>query len=265
MGQLVEASETYLKVTREVLPPDAPRAFVDAQAAAAQEAKELDARIPTLLIRVEGKGASDATVTMDGTALPAAMIGMSAPVDPGTHALRAVTKDGASAELHVKLAPGSHETAVLQLRAADATAPLSPAPAPADAAAPSPAPGGETAAPTSGPELGKLFGWIGVGVGAAGLVVGTTFVVINRSKRTDANNLCPRGVCPPGDKAQIQSLDQQADSAAAGAWIGYVAGGAVLVTGLVLLFTSGEAKKTDASSRLRPWIGPGAGGVAGEF
>jgi hypothetical protein len=39
----------------------------------------------------------------------------------------------------------------------------------------------------------------------------------------------------------------------------------VLATGLVLLFTSGEAKKTDASSGLHPWIGAGAGGVAGEF
>jgi hypothetical protein len=263
LGQLVEASETYLKVIHEALAPDAPRAFVDAQAAATQEAKELDARIPTLLIRVEGKGASDASVTMDGMALPPAMIGMSAPVNPGNHALRAVAKDGTSAELRVKLAPGSHETAVLQLHATEPTPP--PAPAAAHAEATSPAPGAETAAPSSGAGLGKTLGWIGVGVGAAGLVAGTAFVALNRSKRTDANNLCPGGACPQAAKGQIQSLDQQADNAATGAWIGYIAGSAVLATGLVLLFTSGEAKKSDASSGLHPWIGAGAGGVAGAF
>jgi hypothetical protein len=268
LGQLVAASETYLKVTREVLPSDAPRAFVDAQAAAAQEEKELEARIPTLLIRAAGKDASDVTVTMDGMALPTAMIGMSAPVDPGTHALRAMAKDGTTAELQVKLAPGSHETAVLQFRGALATPPLSPAPAPGSAEATSPAPGGETVPPASGLGVGKMLGWIGVGVGVVGIAVGTTFVAINRSKRTDANNLylCNNnGKCDPGEKAQIQSLDQQADNAATDAWIGYVIGGAALATGLVLLFTSGEAKKTDASSGLHPWIGLGAGGVAGAF
>jgi hypothetical protein len=267
LGQLVEASETYLKIMHEVLPSDAPRAFVDAQAAAAQESKELDARIPTLLIRVEGKGATDATVTMDGTALPAAMIGLSAPVDPGTHALRAVAKDGTSAELHVKLAPGSHETAVLQLRAGESASPLAPAPAPADTAATSPPPGGETPPPAGGAWPGKTLGWIGVGVGAAGLVAATVFVAINRTKRTDANALCstPDGKCPQSDSAKITSLDQQADNAATGAWIGYIAGGALLATGLVLLFTSGEAKKSDASRGLHPWIGAGAGGLAGEF
>jgi hypothetical protein len=265
LGQLVAASETYLKVTREALPPDAPRAFVDAQAAAAQEEKDLEARIPTLLIRVEGKGASDATVTMDGMALPTAMIGLPAPVDPGPHALRAVAKDGTSADLQVKVGPGSHETAVLKLRAAESTSPPSPAQAPADAEATSPAPGDETVPPSSGAGVGKLLGWIGVGVGVVGLAVGTTFVAINRSKRTDANNLCPGGVCDPKNQQQIQSLDHQADNAATGAWIGYVAGSAALATGLVLLFTSGGAKKNDASIGLHPWIGAGAGGVAGEF
>jgi hypothetical protein len=262
LGQLVAASETYLKVTREALPADAPRAFIDAQAAAGQEEKDLEAHIPTLLIRVEGNGASEATVTMDGMALPSAMIGLSAPVDPGTHALRAVAKDGTSAELQLKVGPGSHETALLRLRAAEPMPALSPAHAPG--AATSPAPGAETEPPSSGAGVRTILGWVGVGVGVVGLAVGTAFVAINRSKRTDANNLCTNG-CPPGDKTHIQSLDQQADNAATGAWIGYVAGGAALATGLVLLFTSGEATKTDASSGLHPWIGVGAGGVAGEF
>ncbi|HEX8790843.1 MAG TPA: hypothetical protein VF765_07810 [Polyangiaceae bacterium] len=264
LGQLVEASETYLKVTREILAPDAPRAFVDAQSAAAQEEKELETRIPTLLIRVDGAGAMEATVTLDGTALPAAMVGLAAPVNPGSHALRAVAKDGTSADAQIKLSPGSHETVVLKLHpAASAVAPT-PAPAQAPTEANS-APGGETAPPSGGAPLGTVLGWVGVGLGVAGLAVGTVFVGMNRAKRTDADALCPNGQCPMADKPQVQSLDQQADSAATGAWIGYIAGGALLATGFVLLLTSGGAKKTDASSGLRPWMGLGTGGVAGAF
>jgi hypothetical protein len=258
MGQLVEASETYVKITREVLSPDAPRAFVEAQTTAAQEGKDLDARIPTLLVRVDGP--ADAVVTMDGAVLPAPVIGMAAPVNPGVHALRAASKDGASAETRVKLTLGAHETVVLVLR------PPPPAPAPPPPERRYDVPRAPAHVATErGSGVGQVLGYAALGLGLAGLAVGTTFLVINRSKRTDANDLCAGGVCPIADKPQIQSLDQQADSAATLAWVGYGVGGAALATGLVLLFTSGSAKKNDATGGPYPWIGAGVGGVTGRF
>jgi hypothetical protein len=270
LGLLVEASETYVRIVREALPSDAPKAFVDAQATAAQEGKELDGRIPTLLIRLDGPEAGDATVTMDGTPLPPPMIGLAFPVNPGAHVLRAVAKSGASAEAHIKLVPGAHETAQLPLRARVAASAIS---LHASATDPTPAVEGppptpeavESRGPMRGSELGRALGFAAVGLGGAGLAVGTVFVVINRSKRTDANDLCPGNVCPVASKAQIQSLDQQADNAGAAAWLGYGIGGAALATGFVLLIASGGDKNKGTSSRLYPWIGTGSGGVAGEF
>jgi hypothetical protein len=58
-----------------------------------------------------------------------------------------------------------------------------------------------------------------------------------------SHSLRPPRPTSPCARPQIESLDNQADDAATGAWIGYVAAGAVLAT----------------------WIGAGAGGVAGEF
>jgi hypothetical protein len=260
LGLLVEASETYVKIAHEALPPDAPRAFVEAQTAALQEGRDLDARIPTLLIRVDGPGAGDAAVTLDGTPLPPPMIGLAVPVNPGAHVLRAAARDGTSAEAHVKLVPGAHESAQLSLRAPPATAvtPVSPPPE-----TPPPVVGTPEPSTQSGP--GRMLGFAAIGLGAAGLAVGTAFVVINRSKRTDANDLCPGSVCPQAGKPQIQSLDQQADNAATVAWIGYGVGGAALATGIVLLLTSGGDKNKGASSGLHPWVGAGSCGVTGEF
>jgi hypothetical protein len=265
LGLLVEASETYVKIGRETLPPDAPRAFVEAQQSAAVEGKELDSRIPTLLIRVEGAGAREATVTMDGTPLPAAMIGLAAPVNPGVRVLRALAKDGTSVEARVKLGPGAHETAVLVLRAPSPPS-AGPTPGAPGLPPPNPPPTAEEGEPTThGPELGRMLGWAALGLGIAGLGVGAGFVVINRSKRSDANDLCPGGLCPLADKNQIQSLDQQADTAATVSWVAFGVGGAALVTGIVLLLTSSGAKKNGVSRGWHPWVGAGSGGVTGEF
>ena len=257
LGMLVEASETYVRIQHEALAPDAPRAFVDAQATAAQEGRDIDAHLPTLLIRVEGPAAPDAAVTMDGTPLPPAMIGMAVPANPGDHVVRATAKDGMRAEVRVRLTLDAHETATLALHAAPAPPP--PVPVPVEA------PLRRDTTATGGGRLRTTLAYASLGLGVAGLGVGTAFVVVNRSKRTDANGLCASGVCPLADKPLIQSLDQQADNASTAAWIGYGVGAAALVAGAVLLMTSPGAKKTDASSGLRPWVGPGSCGVVGSF
>lgn len=259
LGLLVEASETYVKIVREALAADAPKAFVEAQAAAVQEGRELDARVPMLLIRVEGPGAAEATVSLDGTPLPPPMIGIAVPMNPGVHVLRAVGRDGASADARVKLVQGSRETAVLALRAmpGPVTAPVRTLDEP-----PPPAPSPDTG---GGAGAGRWLGYAAVALGVAGVAVGTTFVVINRTKRTQANDLCPGDVCPLASQSQVQSLDQQADTAGAVAWVGYGVGGAAAATGIVLLLTSGRGTNKGASGGVHPWVGAGSCGVTGTF
>jgi hypothetical protein len=268
LGQLVEASETYLKIVHEVLVPDAPRPFLEAQSSAEQEVKELDGRIPRLLIRVEGPGAGDAAVTMDDAPLPAPMVGLSAPVDPGLHVVRATAKDGTSAEVRVKVNPGSRETALLTLRAGAQAATAPPLAASPAAQGDAPAPPPREAESSGGSGASKGVGIALMGLGVAGLAVGTAFVFVNRSKRTDANDLCPQNQCPIGEKSQIESLDDQANTAQTAAWIGYGAGMAALAAGLVVFFTAPSARANDASRTphaVRPWVGVGSLGLSGVF
>jgi hypothetical protein len=96
LGKLVAAHETYLKITRETLAPKAPKAFVEAQSAAASEQPTVDARLPSITVLVKGAGASSASIEMDGTALPSAMIGIPLPADPGQHVFKASAPSAAS-------------------------------------------------------------------------------------------------------------------------------------------------------------------------
>src|SRR5688572_9853786 len=48
LGQFVKAREAYLKIVKETLAPNAPRAFRDAQVSAEQELKEIEPRIGSL-------------------------------------------------------------------------------------------------------------------------------------------------------------------------------------------------------------------------
>src|SRR5689334_22836717 len=90
LGQFVRAREAYLKITKETLAANAPKAFRDAQASAESEVREVEPKIASLTIRVEGgAGATDVGVMVDGAALPSVLVGLAQPIDPGTHRIEA--------------------------------------------------------------------------------------------------------------------------------------------------------------------------------
>jgi hypothetical protein len=92
-GRLVEASETYEALTRRTLAPDAPEAFRQAQEQARQELPELRPRIPTLRVIVRPDPAQsqmkDLRVTVNGTQMPAELVGIARPINPGTYRVTA--------------------------------------------------------------------------------------------------------------------------------------------------------------------------------
>jgi tetratricopeptide (TPR) repeat protein len=117
LGRLVAAHETYLKISRETLAANAPKAFVSAQAAAEQEQDALDDRLPSVTVTLQGATtAPDVTVQMDGTALPAAMIGIPLPTDPGEHVFKASGPTIISDPVTVRLAEAAKQTVTLTLR-----------------------------------------------------------------------------------------------------------------------------------------------------
>ncbi len=139
LGQLVEAAETYRALARR--PASDQAAFRRAQEKGATALAALEPRVPGLVVEVTPASVRDLRVTLDGVALPLALIGVERPTNPGEHSLEASAPGYTSATARVKLEPSAHRTARLTLQPVAAVA-IAPAPTAAPAAstaAPAPA------------------------------------------------------------------------------------------------------------------------------
>jgi hypothetical protein len=112
----------------------------------------------------------------------------------------------------------------------------------------------------------RIGSYVGFGVGAVGLALGTVFVLQSASKRKDAdtaNEACP---CEKGTPAaeKVAGLDDDARSAQTLGIVGYVVGGVGIATGVTLFILSSK-KEEPKSAYVRPYVGLGAVGVQGAF
>lgn len=267
LGHIVRARELYLKISREHLADSAPQAFKDAQTAAADGAQKLEPRIAYLTIQLAGDGGKPVEVTMDGEAVPAALIGVPRPVDPGEHRLEGKGEHLSAAPQAVNLADGQRAAATITFVAAPDAAAVAAAPVAAQSAsAATPEDSG-----SGGTNTMRIASYAAFGVGVVGLGIGTGFLLSSASKRSDADKLyadkCPCSKDDPA-AAQVASLDDSARSAQTISIIGFVVGGVGVATGTVLFFLSGK-KDTEPSStvtgKIEPWIGLGSVGVSGTY
>src|SRR3954463_6884421 len=83
VGQVVLGTENLNRVVREQLEPNAPKAFRDAQERARGVPPPALPKIARLTVKVEPPDAK-AQVTVAGTLVPPALIGVERPTDPGT-------------------------------------------------------------------------------------------------------------------------------------------------------------------------------------
>ena len=88
-GRLVEASERYRQVAMAELSADATSAFKQAKAEAKQALEAVLPKLPQLTIDAPGLDGAQLRLTLDDVALNAAVLGISIPVNPGAHVLRA--------------------------------------------------------------------------------------------------------------------------------------------------------------------------------
>ena len=270
LGLLVEAQEAYIKIQRDPLAPDAPPAFAEAHQKALEEQAALAPRVPTLKVELDGGTTADVTVTLDGAPMAPALVGFAGPINPGRHTIEAKGARLASESTTVSISEGDKERVTLYLRpVAGAEA------APGDQAAASPpgAPAGPPPDEGSGSPAMRIGGWVAVGVGGVGAVLGTVFLVKNRSDRGSANDLCTgANVCPESQRANIDSLDSSANSASTLSLVSYAVGGAAAATGVVLLLMShGKPAATTTGATvgrvvaLTPWVDLRSAGVMGTF
>jgi hypothetical protein len=200
--EFVLAREALKTLVNEVLPPDAPAAFHDAQAAGRALEAEIEPKIGRLLIRVEGV-TGPVSLRVDGKVVPDAILGAPYPVDPGIRTVVAECTGCTSSEEFVTVGEGQTQEVTLELSPP-------PPPPPPQQAAPPPQP---AAAPPPPPEPVEeprrtLSPWVlgGFGTAAVGIVVGSITGGISLAKTNDAKaRYCFEGMC---DSAAGPALDE---------------------------------------------------------
>ena len=256
LGHLVQAQEAYFKIKGEDLPADAPKAFARAQQVAQEELAALEPRVPKLKITIQGADMKDVSLTIDRTAVPRALVGLSSPIDPGQHTIEGKAAAFRSEPVTINIPEGTTQSVILKFEEAPQL-PQEPAAAVLPVAPEAPTPPPQQAART------PVAAWVGLGVGAAGLVAGGVFVALNHADRASANNDCGPNLCPDSKRADITSLDNHANKAATLAWVSFAVGVAGISTGAVLYFFRGN-KPTDVqptAADLRPWVDSHGGGL----
>jgi hypothetical protein len=257
MGKLVSAAEVYNRIINEGVPPRSPPPFVKAVDDATREFEALDARIPRVIITVRGSDA--AAVTLDGTPVPRAALGVKRPTDPGEHVLRATAPGFEATPVTFTLSEGATRPVTLNLK------PLLP---------PSPEGRGSTTQET--------LGIVTAGIGGAGLLIGgiTGIIALNQHQTLDAACDLMTRRCPREQEDTLNSFHRVTTVST----VGFVVGGAALAAGVVLILTSSSTKpraapaavgarpgrQTRAASAwalpsIKPQLGAGYIGVEGSF
>ncbi len=266
VGQVVLGTENLNRVVREQLAANAPKAFRDAQARAKVVLNAALPKIARLTVRVEPADVSP-QVTVGGSPIPAALIGVERPTDPGAHEVVVSAPGYLEQRLNVTLGEGGdQELAVRLQKDPNAAAAAPPAPVAPPPVVVAPPPGPVSDAP---PKKSNTLAYVALGVGGAGLVVGGITGFLALGKKSDLD--CQGTRCPSSQKDELDSARSMATVSTVGFAVGFVGVGA----GIVLLLTGNHqsaslprpklAERAGQGVHVEPWIGADSAGVRGTF
>lgn len=115
-------------------------------------------------------------------------------------------------------------------------------------------------------------GYVALGLGAVGLGLGGYFLwqSSDYADQSDDAFACNRALigCTPAERDKVRALEDDSASAQTRGIISLAAGGALAVTGVVLLVVSGSSKSEPTSAtkpHVTPWVGYNQAGVVGTF
>jgi hypothetical protein len=250
LSKLVAATERFEAASRLFRPGDARIDY------ARQRAAAIDKRVPRLTLRLAPTAPTGSTVERDGVRVDAALLGNPVRIDPGDHALVVHAPGRQDATSKVRLAEGESREIELAVgppgtSPAPPTVPSdAPASAPARAAAPPPAEAPEAATrPSRAPAYAAL------GIGAAGIAVGTVTGLMALSAASSVKSECPDKQCSPQTLQAGQDDGQRAKTMSLVSTIGFGVGIAGAAIGTYLLL------KPSPSTSVTPTVGQGAAGV----
>jgi hypothetical protein len=205
-------------------------------------------------------------VKRDGVELGHAEFGLPIPVDPGAHKIEATAPKKKPFTTEIDVAPkqtDAHATVTLtneEQAVATTTTTTSPPQTTTPGTQPTTAP---SEASSGGGTLQRTLGWVGVGVGAAGLVVGGIFGLNALSKANEANNDGCKGMTCTGNNnptlaAQGVQASKDGTNAANISTACFIAGGVLAAAGIVVVLTAPSGKSVHAS----PTVGRSFAGLS---
>ncbi len=236
IGKIVAGTERLQRVVREPLADGAPKPFIEARQHAQDLLDKALPRIAKLVIHVKAPARARVEVAIDDTGVPSALLGAPRPTDPGTHRIVARAPGYRTAARRITLADGESKSVELVMHAL----PQSEMPS----------------APTS---TRSTVGYVALGLGVAGVGVGSVLGVVALQKKRDLDAQCPGGHCSP---AQAQDLANARNMGTAST-ISFGVGLAAAAAGVWLVLGDDGEARADTSARL--WLGVGSAGVAGKF
>jgi hypothetical protein len=192
-------------------------------------------------------------ILLDGKTLTTASAGTRVPIDPGEHALEATAPGKVAWSSRVTVEQGPSERSIVVPALTDEAA--------GGGAAPGKLP--ETSPPAeekrSDGSTQRAVGWVTVGVGVAGLGAGALFGVQTLEEKSTVDDNCVGSRCNPIGL----NANEDAQRSAALSTVGFVVGGAALVTGIVLLVSAPRAHSKASKVSWTFAGGPSGGGIHG--
>jgi hypothetical protein len=248
-GHLIEAAERYVEAGRLTGFKGDQQVQLQAQKDAARELEALTPRIPTLVIIVPQQAGDRPVVTLDAKPVPMALIGEEQPVNPGAHEIkvsfgaRVVTRIvslGESEKKRESITPD-----VTSSPPVDKTT--------EGAATPAALQGSDEAHSSS---MRRTLSIAALAAGGTGLLVGGVTGGLALSKRStlaDSGN-CRSGVCLRSEQSNVESLNTMRTVST----VGFVVGGVLAATGVVLILT--ERPHSDRAAQAAPRLALRASG-----
>jgi len=249
LGKLVEAQERYEQIIREGVDAKAPKSWQKALTDATSEVADLKPRLAWVTITVNGS--NDARVTIDGTAVPPAAIGVRRAINPGARMVRVSAPGFLPQKMPLELAEGGEGSADFNLEP-DPDAASKPAPAPLETA------------PVAGQPHDPTYAYVAFGIGGAGLVAGAVTGGLALGKRSELASACtPSGDCRSNQKNVLSSYHTLGTISGVGFGLGVAGVGAGIA--LLLLDRGGAPPPSPQGFVIKPYVGVASVGALGSF
>jgi hypothetical protein len=225
---LVEAANRYYEVASLQVPVGDAAVQHQAQLDAQAELEQLRPQIPRLVVRVTAADTSELALSLDGRPMPSSTLGKARLVNPGAH--------------HVEARLGAEQRAsdVTLLMGKEAAVAL-------DFSQPATGHGAEPKPAAPSPQAGsgrRTLAWATLGAGGVGVALGGVMAGLALGKRSSLKDSGCTTTCPHAQQAEVDRLDTFRITSG----VGFIAGGVLATTGIVLLLTSPSSEQQVGAS-----------------